>query len=167
MLVADPRFPDSSAALQEPYAVKTDAPPHVVWDILRCWVRANHPELLEKAANTPDDLGYQLLLQEPVLQADFTVRLRTLPSFPLSAIDLIPTNHGCPCIVCQLPDVLKQEKARVARFPPNPEENWGPKSRARSSKNKKGAAADQSEATDQSEQQRQEEEHAAKRRRDA
>jgi hypothetical protein len=70
----------------------------------------------------------------------------------------------CPVHVHQLPDVLKQEKARVARFPPNPEENWGPKSRAKSSKNKKGAAAEQSEAT---EQQRQEEEHAAKRRRDA
>lgn len=24
-----------------PLAVKTDAPPHVVWDILRCWVKKN------------------------------------------------------------------------------------------------------------------------------
>lgn len=145
--------------------MKTDAPPHVIWDILRCWVRANHPELLEKAANTPDDLGYQILLQEPVLQADFTVSCaRRVACSRLLRCVCITSHRGCSSCH-QLPDVLKQDKPRVARFPPNPEEHWGPKSRARSSnKNKIGAAAEQTEAT---EQQVQEEEHALKRRRDA
>ena len=55
-----------SGSHANPLAVKTDAPPSVVWDVVRCWVR-QHP------VRDPDPSSYaaRLLAKEPKLEADF------------------------------------------------------------------------------------------------
>jgi len=58
-----------SQAHTEPLALKSDAPPRVLWDIMRCWVRAN-PTKPPKETSP----AYKLLAQEPQLEADFTIR---------------------------------------------------------------------------------------------
>jgi hypothetical protein len=56
-----------SGSHANPLAVKTDAPPAIVWDIVRCWVR-QHP------VRDPDPASYagRLLAKEPKLEADFS-----------------------------------------------------------------------------------------------
>ena len=49
-----------------PLGVKTDAPWHVVWDILRCWVK-DHPVKLPEGSP-----GQILLSKEPKIQANFS-----------------------------------------------------------------------------------------------
>jgi len=58
-----------SQAHTEPLALKTDAPPNVLWDILRCWVKSNPIKIPKE--NTP---AFRILSKEPVLQADFSIR---------------------------------------------------------------------------------------------
>ena len=53
-----------------PEAVKTNAPHHVLWDIMRCWIK-KHP--LGKRRLTEDTPGNRILAQEPKLEANFTV----------------------------------------------------------------------------------------------
>lgn len=64
-----PRAPSYrvSGSHANPLAIKTDAPPGVVWDIVRCWVR-QHP------VREPDPNSYagRLLAKEPKLEADFS-----------------------------------------------------------------------------------------------
>lgn len=84
----------------EPDAIKTDAPSSVIWDIVRCWVKA-HPVSDRRKSNTTSP-GSKILAIEPSIQADFTV----------------------------VPEAADRTRA----YFPNPEENWGPKSRAKSRK---------------------------------
>jgi len=58
-----------SQAHTEPLALKTDAPPSVMWDIMRCWVKQN--PIKSPKETSP---AYRILSKEPELQADFTVR---------------------------------------------------------------------------------------------
>ncbi|MCO5608479.1 hypothetical protein L7F22_062689 [Adiantum nelumboides] len=56
----------SSGCHVSPSALKTDAPMHVIWDIMRCWVNL-HP-----IKKQPDSsIGSIMLSKEPTLQADF------------------------------------------------------------------------------------------------
>lgn len=99
----------------EPYAVKTDAPPQVVWDIMRSFC-ALHPPTGSK--HRKNHQVADLILAKPIVtQVDFT---------PVQS-------------------VIDARALEVARFPPNPEENWGPKARA-GSKMKK-AKVDEAEET--------------------
>ncbi|XP_065520512.1 tRNA (guanine(26)-N(2))-dimethyltransferase isoform X2 [Lathamus discolor] len=82
-------------------AVKTDAPPAVLWDILRCWVRL-HPVKRERLTDTSP--AARILAVEPTLQASFAVRADANPS---------------------------SRKRGLKRFPENPEAFWGPKARAK------------------------------------
>ena len=56
-----------SGSHANPLAVKTDAPPGVVWDVVRCWVK-QHP------VRDPDPKSYaaRLLAKEPKLEANFS-----------------------------------------------------------------------------------------------
>lgn len=82
-------------------AVKTDAPPAVLWDILRCWVRL-HPVKRERL--TESSPAARILAVEPTLEASFTVRADANPS---------------------------SRKRGLKRFPENPEAFWGPKAKAK------------------------------------
>ncbi|KAM4676225.1 tRNA (guanine(26)-N(2))-dimethyltransferase isoform 2-T2 [Discoglossus pictus] len=82
-------------------AVKTDAPPSVVWDIMRCWEKEN-PVKREKLSVTSP--AFHILSKEPSIQACFDVREDANP---------------------------KSRKLGLKRFQENPEANWGPKARAK------------------------------------
>ncbi|XP_072255575.1 tRNA (guanine(26)-N(2))-dimethyltransferase isoform X2 [Pyxicephalus adspersus] len=81
-------------------AIKTDAPPSVVWDIMRCWEKQN-PVKRERLSETSP--AHHILGTEPRIQANFEVREDANP---------------------------KSRKMGLKRFQENPEANWGPKARA-------------------------------------
>ncbi|XP_074423090.1 tRNA (guanine(26)-N(2))-dimethyltransferase isoform X1 [Larus michahellis] len=82
-------------------AVKTDAPPAVLWDVMRCWAKI-HPVKRERLAETSP--ASRILSVEPTLQASFALRDDANPS---------------------------SRKRGLKRFPENPEAFWGPKARAK------------------------------------
>ncbi|CAM4682160.1 tRNA (guanine(26)-N(2))-dimethyltransferase [Caretta caretta] len=82
-------------------AIKTDAPPSVLWDIMRCWERI-HPVKRERLSDTSP--AFHILSVEPTLQASFTIREDANP---------------------------KSRKQGLKRFQENPEAYWGPKARAK------------------------------------
>ncbi|XP_044514381.1 tRNA (guanine(26)-N(2))-dimethyltransferase isoform X2 [Gracilinanus agilis] len=83
-------------------AVKTDAPPSELWDIMRCWEKEN-PVKRERLSETSP--AFRILQLEPRLQANFSIRDDANPS---------------------------SRQQGLQRFQANPEANWGPKARARS-----------------------------------
>ncbi|KAF7655710.1 hypothetical protein LDENG_00051880 [Lucifuga dentata] len=82
-------------------AIKTDAPPAVLWDIMRCWEKTN-PVKREKLSKTSP--AFKILSTEPSLQACFTVREDANP---------------------------QSRKRHLTRFQENPHAFWGPKARAK------------------------------------
>uniref|UniRef100_A0A3Q2T8Y3 tRNA (guanine(26)-N(2))-dimethyltransferase n=1 Tax=Fundulus heteroclitus TaxID=8078 RepID=A0A3Q2T8Y3_FUNHE len=81
--------------------VKTDAPPGVIWDIMRCWEKTN-PVKREKLSQTSP--AFKILSSEPRLEACFTVREDANP---------------------------QSRKRHLTRFQENPQAFWGPKARAK------------------------------------
>ncbi|XP_053789065.1 tRNA (guanine(26)-N(2))-dimethyltransferase isoform X3 [Vidua chalybeata] len=82
-------------------AVKTDAPPAVLWDIMRCWAKL-HPVKRERLPDSSP--AARILSVEPTLQASFALHEDANPS---------------------------SRKRGLKRFPENPEAFWGPKARAK------------------------------------
>ncbi|XP_062400236.1 tRNA (guanine(26)-N(2))-dimethyltransferase [Sardina pilchardus] len=82
-------------------ALKTDAPPAVLWDIMRCWEKAN-PVKRERLSETSP--AFRILSTEPTLQACFEVRDDANP---------------------------QSRRRHLVRFQENPQANWGPKARAK------------------------------------
>ncbi|KAM4611712.1 tRNA (guanine(26)-N(2))-dimethyltransferase [Polymixia lowei] len=83
--------------------IKTDAPPSVIWDIMRCWEKANPVKREKLSESSP---AYKILSTEPSLQACFTVREDANP---------------------------QSRKHHLTRFQENPQAYWGPKARANAS----------------------------------
>ncbi|KXZ45265.1 hypothetical protein GPECTOR_56g361 [Gonium pectorale] len=82
-----------------PLAIKTDAPPSVVWDVVRCWVRKNG--VSAAAVRDPESYSAKLLAKEPSIEANFAL--------VSSAI-------------------TRRKEDKAPRFVQNPA-YWGPKSR--------------------------------------
>ncbi|KAL7518866.1 hypothetical protein ACHAWX_003671 [Stephanocyclus meneghinianus] len=110
-----------SAYHKEPQAVKTDAPNHVVWDVVRAWCKDHPPNIRkeskrhkkgeEPGSNAPPnqphlDIATKILSNEMKTEVDFT----------------IPKGFGV--------------KRKARRYAGNPEAHWGPK-KAASGKNKR------------------------------
>jgi hypothetical protein len=60
----------------DPMAIKTDAPPRAIWDILRCWTK--QPECLTQLGNRKVNVSgtapaAAILKIEPLVQADFSI----------------------------------------------------------------------------------------------
>lgn len=87
-----------------PNTIKTNAPPSVLWDIMRCWVKLTpvKPDVL-----TGRSPAANILAKEPSFQADFTFHKDAIP---------------------------KSKIMGLARYPENPEANWGPKAKAKKRK---------------------------------
>uniref|UniRef100_A0A8D3BP72 tRNA (guanine(26)-N(2))-dimethyltransferase n=1 Tax=Scophthalmus maximus TaxID=52904 RepID=A0A8D3BP72_SCOMX len=83
--------------------IKTDAPPAAIWDVMRCWEKAN-PVKREKLSQTSP--AFKILSTEPSLEACFTVREDANP---------------------------QSRKRHLTRFQENPQAFWGPKARAKAS----------------------------------
>ncbi|KAJ8001681.1 hypothetical protein DPEC_G00171980 [Dallia pectoralis] len=82
-------------------ALKTNAPPRVLWDIMRCWEKSNPVKRERLSESSP---AHHILNIEPILQACFDVREDANP-------------HS--------------RRRHLTRFQENPEPNWGPKARAK------------------------------------
>ncbi|XP_053907884.1 tRNA (guanine(26)-N(2))-dimethyltransferase isoform X2 [Cuculus canorus] len=82
-------------------AVKTDAPPTALWDLMRCWAKLN-PVKRERLTETSP--AARILAVEPILEASFALHPDANPS---------------------------SRKRGLKRFPENPEAFWGPKARAK------------------------------------
>lgn len=111
-----------SAYHKEPQAVKTDAPNHVVWDVVRAWCKEHpphkrreskkHREGEEQGTNAPpnrphEDIATTILSNEMRTKIDFT----------------IPQGFGT-------------ERKKAKRWALNPTSHWGPK-KAASGRNKR------------------------------
>ncbi|XP_041640287.1 tRNA (guanine(26)-N(2))-dimethyltransferase [Cheilinus undulatus] len=82
-------------------ALKTDAPPAALWDIMRCWEKLK-PVKREKLSETSP--AFKILSKEPSLEACFDVREDANP---------------------------QSRKRHLTRFQENPQAFWGPKARAK------------------------------------
>ena len=92
-------------------SLKTNAPPKVVWDIMRRWVEL-HPISKSRQKET-ETVGFKLLSKKPIIECDFK-----------SAVAGIKRARAT-------------EREQFVRYAPNPEANWGPKSRATGKKRPK------------------------------
>jgi tRNA (guanine26-N2/guanine27-N2)-dimethyltransferase len=97
---------------KEPDALKTNAPPHVVWDVMRAWYQQQQQEASNKKKKAPPEnsAAAKILAVAPTTTIDFTV---------------------APSVVTQ-----SKKGTNIKRFPMNPEANWGPKSKATGKKRK-------------------------------
>ncbi|XP_051024867.1 tRNA (guanine(26)-N(2))-dimethyltransferase isoform X2 [Acomys russatus] len=82
-------------------AVKTDAPPVALWDIMRCWEKECPVKRERLSQSSP---AFRILAVEPRLKANFNIREDANPS---------------------------SRQRGLKRFQANPEANWGPRPRAR------------------------------------
>ena len=72
---------------KEPTAIKTDAPPGVVWDIMRCWVEKHPVGDRGRKENSP---AAKILAQAPVLRANFSIPPQLLG--PKKKVKRFPPN---------------------------------------------------------------------------
>jgi len=180
-----------SGSHANPLALKTDAPPHVIWDIMRCWV-AEHcgngcggggakQQLKVKGkegeGSSPAlSAAEKILAVEPELKASFA-RAQGAGK-PNGSGLMLPAEaggeNGGGSSAASTKDNKQQAaatKQKVARFLPNPEPHWGPKARAgkgrkamvQAEKNEALAAAKESVAAEARERARGAEEAIAKR----
>jgi tRNA (guanine26-N2/guanine27-N2)-dimethyltransferase len=89
-----------SAYHKEPNALKTDAPPTVVWDMIRHWAKRRPPAKPPKEGST----AALIMNVEPTTNADYSM----------------------PKIIRQ--KLYKTEK--ITKYPMNPKANWGPMKKA-------------------------------------
>ncbi|XP_054635983.1 tRNA (guanine(26)-N(2))-dimethyltransferase [Dunckerocampus dactyliophorus] len=82
-------------------AIKTDAPPAIIWDIMRCWEKTN-PVKREKLSEMSP--ACKILSNQPSFEACFTVRDDANP---------------------------QSRQRHLTRFQENPQAFWGPKARAK------------------------------------
>lgn len=66
--VRPPRY-RTSQHHRDPDAIKTDAPPRVVWDVMRCWVK-KHP-ISEKRLAEGGSAAAKILAVPPQFEANF------------------------------------------------------------------------------------------------
>lgn len=110
-----------SAYHKEPQAVKTDAPNHVVWDVVRAWCK-NHPPNKRKESKRHQK-GKEQGSNAPPNQLPLETAGKILSKEMKTVVDFtIPKGFG--------------DRKKARRFAVNPEANWGPKKSA-SGKNKR------------------------------
>lgn len=95
-----------------PLGLKTDAPPEVFWDVMRCWV-AEHPT---KKSPDPESYAGKLLSKPPQLKANFarargatsaakTAKVRWLLPFQASS-SVSPLRKAVSCLACYLLELI-------------------------------------------------------------
>lgn len=141
---------------KEPNAVKTDAPNHVVWDILRVWCKEHPPKKNSKkkmkkknkrmkknnrgaaatdGANDTNNANNEEVKKgnEDAIMTD--ANDSEAKEMPISTGEKILAIEATTKVDFTIPDELKGKK-RVCRFPMNPEAHWGPKKAASGYKRK-------------------------------
>jgi len=93
-----------SAQHKEPMAIKTDAPPPFLWDVLRSWVKL-HPVHSKWITGKNENSAAAKILSKDIDKSH-----------------IIDWSRPKSCKI--------MEKKKAQRYPMNPEPNWGPKPRA-------------------------------------
>lgn len=93
---------------KDPNAVKTDAPGHVVWDIMRAWVEENPLQKKPAEGSVAEKI---LAIDRTLKEIDWSVPKSLKKQESGTAAN---ANNG-------------KKKKKISRFPLNPEKNWGPK----------------------------------------
>ncbi|KAL1927537.1 hypothetical protein VTP01DRAFT_3774 [Rhizomucor pusillus] len=83
-----------------PQTVKTDAPSHIVWDVMRAWVKKNPINEKKLGETSPAKV---ILSKEPSIEVDFSRHPEAYP---------------------------ESRSIQLVRYQVNPTPNWGPKARA-------------------------------------
>lgn len=110
-----------SAYHKEPQAVKTDAPNHVVWDVVRAWCKAHPPA--KRKESKKHRRGEEPGGAAPVHRPDVDIATQILSKEMRTTVDFeIPKGGG--------------GRKKAKRWALNPEKNWGPK-KAASGRNKR------------------------------
>ena len=112
---------------KDPTAVKTDAPNHVVWDVVRTWCK-KHPPHKRKESKKHGKGGKQ---QQRERQDG------TNKSPVVDVADKILSNEVRTEVDFTIPESFGRRKKAI-RYAMNPEANWGPK-KAASGRNKRKA----------------------------
>ncbi|KAI9249791.1 N2,N2-dimethylguanosine tRNA methyltransferase [Phascolomyces articulosus] len=89
-----------------PATIKTDAPSHILWDILRAFVKKHPVTMANIAENSP---ARAILAKEPSIEVNFKRHPDAVP---------------------------KSQSIKLVRYQINPTANWGPKARAGGKKRK-------------------------------
>lgn len=101
---------------KEPQAIKTDAPNQVVWDIMRAWCQKHPPSnKKKKKKKNNNNNDNNTTTTATTRQEEESAAEKILKVEPSIQVDFT---------------VRQQPTSSVARFPMNPEKNWGPKPRA-------------------------------------
>ena len=106
-----------SAYHKEPNAIKTDAPPEVIWDIMREWCK-KHPVAKKWTSGANENSAVAKILRRGMVVLTGEER------------------HGEPNTV-DFTIKEKEVRKKAQRFPMNPHANWGPKPRAASKRSAK------------------------------
>lgn len=101
---------------KEPQAIKTDAPNRIVWDVMRAWCKLNPPKVSKKKQKR------MLARQERNGET-----AESGPKEPTTGEKILAVE---PSIEVDFTIPKGNNKGKVARFPMNPEKNWGPKKAA-------------------------------------
>lgn len=105
----------------EPLALKTAAPPHAVWDLLREWVRIVGGVKSERLSAAAKRI---LGVREGDAEGDDSSRALLVPSPSRSAFEP-------PLQRADFDAAARRARTSAVRFPPNPEAHWGPKRAAK------------------------------------
>lgn len=112
-------------------AMKTDAPPELLWDLMRLWVKSASGGKSGGSGKTArdnegaDEVAPDRRVREKILSVEPTLVTAADVDFTIKKDEFVRGNH--------------QSGAGKAatRFPQNPEANWGPKSRAKAPRKRK------------------------------
>jgi tRNA (guanine26-N2/guanine27-N2)-dimethyltransferase len=126
---------------KDPEAIKTDAPNHVVWDIMRAWCKDNPPKPSSKKARRKEYLQNKKKKQNKnegenkeesgeAAATETTPESTTEQPSELSISEKILARASTIEVDFTIPKGGVGKKAKVAKFPLNPQKNWGPKPRA-------------------------------------
>ena len=108
---------------KDPNAVKTDAPGHIVWDVMRKWVEENPLKKKPLEGSAAEKI---LAIEQTLKEIDWSV-----PKSLKKSTQKTSSNSG-------------NKKKRISRFPMNPEKHWGPKRAATGKREEKLADSNES-----------------------
>jgi len=111
-----------SAYHKEPQAIKTDAPNHVVWDVVRAYCKEHPPH--KKKESKKHRVGEEQGSQSSNHQSYVDIASKILSKEMSTEIDFT------------IPKGFEKDRKKAKRWAHNPEPNWGPKAAA-SGKNKR------------------------------
>jgi tRNA (guanine26-N2/guanine27-N2)-dimethyltransferase len=120
---------------KDPNAIKTNAPNHIVWDVLRAWCKIHPPgKSARKKKKRKQKLKSNSMEDSPQQDDSLGDEKTDTTVSTISAADKIlavePSIHVDFTILKKEQETNSSRSSKVPRFPMNPEKHWGPKKAA-------------------------------------